>query len=281
MKKLLLTFFVLFSFFTPVFRIEASTPVKILLVPGHDNEIWGAQYGKVKEAAMNLAVAKRIYNILKKDKRFDIYITRNLEGYTKDFADYFYLYRDEISTFKENAKIEMQDKIDAGSFIEKESVPHNTASEDMAMRLYGFNKWANENKVDAVIHIHFNDYPRPDSWTIGKYAGFVIYVPEEQMVNWKESLQLALNIYVQLDKKYSTSTYEKELGGLIPDQKLIALGSNGTLFPSVRSLLIEYGYIYEKKFRNYTTRHHAYDDMAKLTATGIKNYFFSLTPPSP
>ena len=41
---------------------------------------------------------------------------------------------------------------------------------------------------------------------------------------------------MQLNKKYITSTYKKELGGLVPDQKLIALGSNGTLLPSVRSV---------------------------------------------
>lgn len=274
LDKLLVTFVFLVFFIFPQYLARANEPIKILLVPGHDNEVWGAQYGNVKEGAMNLAVASRIFKLLKKDKRFDVYITRNLEGYTKTFADYFSLYQDEILDFIEKSKKETQGKINNGEFIVKENVPHNTASEDMAMRLYGLNKWANENKMDVIIHIHFNDYPRESKWTIGKYGGFVIYIPDEQMVNWKESGQLATNIYVELDKKYSTSTYEKELGGLIPDQKLIALGSNSTLFPDVRSVLIEYGYIYEKKFRNYTTRHKAYDDMAKLTVTGISNYFF-------
>ncbi len=275
MKKLLLTIFVLASISTPLFNSEASAPVKILLVPGHDNEIWGAQYGNVKEAAMNLAVARRIYNILRNDKRFEVYITRNTEGYVKEFADYFSEKKDEIIAFKENAKKETQEKIESGDFIEKEIVDHNAATADTAVILYGINKWANENNIDGVIHIHFNDYPRKNKWTIGKYAGFVIYTPEGQMPNWFPSGQLAANIFIQLHKKYSTSTYEKELGGLIPDQKLIALGSNGTLLSSVRSVLVEYGYIYEKKFRNYTTRHKVYDDTAKLTATGIKNYFFA------
>ena len=264
----------LIVFFTFSFRVSAAIPIKILLVPGHDNEVWGAQYGNVKEAAMNLAVASRLYDILKKDKRFDVYITRDSNGYTKEFTDYFSLNQDAISTFKENAKKTTQDKITSGSFIKKISPPHNKASEDTAIRLYGFNKWANENKMDAVIHIHFNDYPRSDKWKIGKYRGFVIYIPDGQMVNWKESGQLAANIFTELHKKYSTSTYPPELGGLISDQSLIALGSNGSLLQDVRSVLIEYGYIYDKKFRNYTTRHQAYADMAKLTAAGIENYFF-------
>jgi len=70
------------------------------------------------------------------------------------------------------------------------------------------------------------------------------------------------------------STFDKEVPGVVPDQKLIALGANGTLNASIRSVLIEYGYIYEKKFRNTKTRHQAYKDMATGTATGIKKYFF-------
>jgi N-acetylmuramoyl-L-alanine amidase len=257
--------------------VFATTPIKILLVPGHDDEVWGAQYGNTKEADMTLALATRIYNILKKDKRLEVHITRDgsrSSGYTKEFEDYFAGNQDAISAFKENAKVQRQDNITNGSFIQKVNPPHHTVSEDVAIRLYGFNKWADENKMNAVIHIHFNDYPRPTKWKIGKYTGFTIYMPEGQMANWKESGQLAADIFTQLKKKYATSTYEKEKGGLIPDQTLIALGSNGTLLPSVRSVLVEYGYIYEKKFRTSKARLKAYKDMASLTSAGIKNYFF-------
>ena len=276
MKRFLFTLPIIFFviFFAPIFQVEAATPIKILLVPGHDNEVWGAQYGNMKEADMNLAVASRIYDILKKDKRFDVYITRNSAGYTKEFADYFSLHKNEILSFKENAKQQMQDKIIDGSFIQKENVIHNTVTENVSIVLYGINKWANENAIDAVIHIHFNDYPRPNKWMIGKYKGFVIYIPDGQMANWRESGQLAADIFTQLRKKYLTSTYEKELGGLIPDQKLIALGSNGTLVESVRSILIEYGYIYDKKFRTSAARTTSYKNMAQLTVVGIKNYFY-------
>ncbi|MBI2630666.1 N-acetylmuramoyl-L-alanine amidase [Candidatus Nomurabacteria bacterium] len=281
MKKLLFTIFIFTALFAPFLSARAAEPVKILLVPGHDNEIWGAQYGNVKEAAMNLAVAKRIYNILKKDKRFEVHITRDLKGYTKEFADYFSANAGEIVSFRDKAKNEWGNKVESGDIIEREAVPHNSATEDVSIILYGINKWANENKMDAVIHIHFNDYPRKDAWTIGKHTGFAVYMPDGQMPNFQKSGTFAANIAMELEKKYNTSTYEKEKGGLIADQKLIALGSNGTLLPFVRSVLMEYGYIYEKKFRNYTTRHQAYDDMAKLTAAGIKNYFFHPTPPSP
>lgn len=241
-KKLAILLFC--GFALAPFLARAENPIKILLVPGHDNEIWGAQYGNVKEAAMNLAIASRIYNILEKDERFDVHITRNLNGYTKEFADYFLAQKEVILAFEQNAKKIMQDKVESGSFIQKENVVHNKVTGSTALRLYGFNKWANDNNVDAVIHVHFNDYPRPSKWTVGKYKGFAIYMPDEQFGNAFGSEQLATNIFTQLRKKYLTSTYEKELGGLVPDQKLIALGANDTLLSNVRSVLVEYGYIY-------------------------------------
>ena len=272
-RKLLIPIF--FSFIlTPMFFVYAKEPIKILLVPGHDNEIWGAQYGNVKEADMTLALANRIYDQLKKDKRFDVYITRDKDGYTQEFQDYFTNHEAEIIAFKESAKKENRDKIVAGTFIEQESVPHVVVKPQTSIVLYGINKWANENAIDAVLHIHFDDYPRKNSWTIGKHKGFAIYMPDLQIVNGFDSGQLAANIFIQLNKKYATSSYEKELGGLIHDQKLIALGSSGTLHASVRSVLVEYSYIYEKKFRKKSTREQAYKDMAYLTVQGIKNYFF-------
>lgn len=282
MKKIL---FILISFLIPVFFIQAAKPVskpvlktlepiKILLVPGHDNEVWGTQYGNIKEANMNLVLATQMFNILKKDKRFKVYITRDSSGYTKEFSDYLSSHQTDIATFEREAKQKMEANVASGSFVARDGAPHQTVKSDIALRLYGFDKWANENDIDAVIHIHFNDYPRPTKWKIGKYKGFTIYIPDGQLSNSKTSALLGVNIFDQLYKKYQTSTYEKEFGGLIPDQKLIALGANGTLESSVRSVLIEYGYIYEKKFRNSTTRHQAYKTMADLTVKGIKKNFF-------
>lgn len=250
-------------------------PVRVLIVPGHDKEIWGAQYGNIKEADMNLVLATQIYDILKKDKRFDVYITRDQNGYTKEFADYFAKNKTDIISFKNNAKKATQIKIDNGTFLDnKNGIIHNSVNEETAIELYGINKWANENKIDAVINVHFNDYPRSNRWVIGKYKGFAIYMPDGQMANAQVSSKLAKSVFSQLSKKYITSTYKQEKGGLVLDENLISLGASGTLNQGVNSVLIEYGYIYEKIFRNSVTRHQAYKDMASLTTKGIANYFF-------
>ena len=148
----------------------------------------------MKEATMTLALATQIYNILKKDKRFEVHITRDGTpplSYTKEFADYFTNYWSDIIAFEKNAKKLMQNDITNGSFVVEPNAPHHKVNSDVALRLYGFNKWADDNNIDAMIHIHFNDYPRPNKWTIGQYKGFAIYLPNgsfgmrEKADNWR------------------------------------------------------------------------------------------------
>lgn len=270
----LIILFISGLFILPLSRVSAIEPIKILIVPGHDSDIWGAQYGNIKEADMNFRLATELYKILNADKRFQVYMTRDTLGYTTTFSDYFSLHQAEIEKFKEDAKQKTAEKINRGELVVTDGAPHNNAPALSALLLYSFNKWAGENDIDAVIHVHFNDYPRENNWVMGIHKGFVIYTPEKQMANGEASLSLAQSIFKELKKKYITSTYPPEEGGLVEDQKLIALGTNGTLPATVRSILIEYGYIY--RFSNSIFRHKSYQDMAARTATGIKNYFFPI-----
>lgn len=265
--------------FFPIFYVSAeennilNRKIRILLVPGHDNDYPGASFGDRREADMTLDLATRIFNSLKDDNAFEVHITRDKDGYTKEFSDYFNLNVKEINSFKENAKQAMKQNVANGYFLEKKNVPHVGVNSETALHLYGINKWANENKMDAVIHIHFNDYPRSFKLFIGKYTGFAVYYPDSELLNGENSLGLASVLHKKLLKKYSPSNYKMEKGGLISDQKLIALGANNTLNKDIKSVLIEYGYIYEKKFRQTKTRENVYVDMADLTINGIKDYF--------
>lgn len=285
MKKLVLITLALFTFLT-VFYVYAAKPastsvvqlttkpIRILLVPGHDKSDWGGRYGNVKEESMNLVLATQIYNSLKQDKRFEVFITRNQSGYVKEFADYFKQNRSAILTWETKAKKVFQGEIASGTVVTNVGAPHADAILDTALMLYGFNKWANENNIDAVIHVHFDDYPMPSVWDVGQYTGLTVYIPDAQMTNAKESTILGKDILDQLLMKYHKSTFKPESAGLVPDQKLIAMGSFGTLSASVRSVLIEYGYMYEKTFRTLALRQQAYTTMSDLTVKGIKNYYF-------
>src|SRR6185436_8364106 len=125
----------------------------------------------------------------------------------------------------------------------KDGVIHNSAPPNVALRLFGINKWVNENKVDLAIHVHFNDYPRRNRSIAGEYSGFSIYVPEKQYVNSTTTLAIADSVFNRLDKYNPVSDFPKEDDGIVEEQELIAIGANDTL--SAPSMLIEYGYIYE------------------------------------
>lgn len=272
MRSLFWAFLVILSF-APVFSVQAEDrTIKILLVPGHDAKSPGAIYGNIKEKDMNLVLVNLIKYSLEKDGRFDAHITQNSTGYTKEFADFFKTQEKNIEIFMESSKANMQSHLASGSFVKKINTPHGLASEDTAFKLYGINKWANTNDVDAVIHIHFNDYKRKTKWTVGDREGFAIYVPDAQFVNGSNSKALAESIFTQLKKEYKVSNYYKEMGGVVEDQKLIAVGSNRTLISTVRSVLVEYGYIYE--FRDTEIRQKAYAKMSELTVEALQNYFF-------
>ena len=264
----------MFSFMPLLVNGQTKTePIRILIVPGHDEKVWGAQYGNLKEADMNLVLATQIYNTLKKDKRFVVYITRDNKGYKKEFADYFSSQKDNIISFKENAKKNMNTKISNGSFTQVKSTPHNAVSADTSVVLYGINKWANENNMDAVVHVHFNDVVRKTVWKQADAKGFAVYVPQEQMPNAVGSISLGKSIFDELLKKYIPSNFYLENGGFVKEQKLIALGASGTLNKDIDSVLIEYGYIY--RFGNTAFRHAFYKKVADLTAKGIVKKFTS------
>ncbi len=225
---------------------------------------------------MNLALATKIFNLLKKDPKYQVYITRDSSGYTKDFAEHFELNEEHIDSFIESSKKNILSNLGIGTFIKKANTPHAQASEAAVFKLYAINKWVNKNEIDAVIHVHFNDYRRKTKWRMGDREGFAIYVPDEQFLNSEESFKLGNNIFNELVKKYKTSNYVNELGGMVSDQRLIALGANRTLVAKARTILVEYGYIY--KFGNREKRLKDYEQMAELTVAGLNNYYKLSTP---
>ena len=129
----------------------------------------------------------------------------------------------------------------------------------------------NENNIDIVLHIHFNDYPGRKYDLPGKYSGFSIYIPEAQLPNYRISQGIAESIRKELEKIQSASNFPKEKETVVEDQQLIAVGSNASRDGA--SVLVEYGYIYEDKIYDKKTREQILVDMAYQTYLGVKNYF--------
>lgn len=275
-----------------VFFVESSKPedlkqtfaiahgprrkLHILIVPGHDSEYWGTQFQGVKEADMTLALGKELGRLLSRDSEFEVTVTRDDVGYNPTFSSYFSQRQEPILAFISEKKKIMGDLESTGAVTAKtDGVFHNKAPSPVVVRLYGINKWANENQVDLVVHIHFNDYPRRKKKSPGDYSGFSIYVPEHQYSNARASKDVATIVSKQLQTYYPESNMPKEETGVVEDQDLIAIGAFNTLDPA--ALLIEYGYIYEPQFLEANIRGKIIEELATQTYIGVKNFFQSAT----
>jgi len=239
----------------------------VLIIPGHDNESWGTEYKNIYEADLTLAVAKYLTTLLRADPAFRVTTTRENGTYTATFKDYFENQEAAIKQFKKEKAVLMQAATQVG-FEERTAVIHNNVNRDVAFKLYGINKWANDHDVDLALHLHFNDYSGRRQNQVGRYSGFVIYVPERQLPNAKTSRAIAQPIFNQLNRILTVSDLPQESAGIVEDQELIALGVNTSL--DAASLLIEYGYVYELPFRDEVIRDVFFQELAYQTYLGLK-----------
>ncbi|MDD5547910.1 MAG: N-acetylmuramoyl-L-alanine amidase [Candidatus Pacebacteria bacterium] len=242
---------------------------KILIVPGHDGADYGTNFYGIKEADLNLKLATKIFQLLNKNPHFQAYISRDENGYSQFLKNYFSEQKDLIENFRQDIKALFSQGF--YNFKEKEGVPHNEVSDRIANKLYGMNKWANDNAVDLVIHVHFNDYAERRYHSSGQYTGFSIYIPEGQLPNHGASKDLAGPVFNSLKSILAVSDLDIENAGIVEDQKLIAVGANASL--SSAAMLIEYGYIYEPHFIKKQTQDSFFDEMALLTYSGLVKYF--------
>ncbi len=242
--------------------------IKILVVPGHDQEYSGTGFGGVRELDLTLETAERLASHLGRDSGLEVLVAQDKKGYAPFLVEYFEKNRDEIRRFRIGKRAVMEALTHAGIVDEESGVLHPRAPADYAARLYGINKWANENGVDIVLHIHFNDYPRRAVTRPGAYAGFAIYAPEIQYSNARASRGLASSLAKTLEAYAHISTFPLEREGIVADQDLIALGANNSL--SAAAALVEYGYIYEPQFQQPEVRPYVLEEAAFQTGRGIR-----------
>lgn len=242
--------------------------VKILIVPGHDSQNFGAYHDGTTEAEMNSRVAKELFDLLDDEDGVDVKLLREDGNYDEQFSNFLKKNGREIYEFAQDKKIQMADLISSGEVERVVDIHHNTAKPEVVNLLYGVNKFANDYDFDIVLHLHFNDYPGRGSG-VGKHNGFSIYVPEEQFSNAQASLDLARNIQNHLGISFPESSNQKEKG-IVPDQDLIAIGANNTV--EGISLLLEYGYIYEPQFHYENISDVVFKELAYQTYAGVMSF---------
>ena len=246
--------------------------VSILLVPGHDKISSGAVFSTVSEVDANLTMARYLYERFAADDQFIATTTKDLT--TGEYLSPFVIdeaTRVRINTWRDTLKSIFSFRQMQGLLTRSVVVQHNNANERTSTILYRVNEWANENDIDIVLHIHFNDYASRKGTRVGKYSGFSIYVPDTILPNARASTALAESVYARLSQRFPASDLPKEDMGIIPDQELIAVGSHASRRKV--SLLIEYGYIYERQFKNEAVREAVLRELAYQTYLGVKDFF--------
>lgn len=251
---------------------NAPEKVRVLIVPGHQPETGGTEFGAVYERDIVVDIADALATFLKENSYYDVMVSRTKTAWHPTLQTYFDTHALDIQTFKQSQSLQMQNYLADGSILpEADQVYHNAVSSKAALQLYGINKWTSDNGYDMTLHLHINDYAGRRANVVGKYDGFTIYVPNYQYSNAAASYAVSAAIAARLNAYHATSTLPKEDAGIVSDQELIAIGSNNTA--DTAALLIEYGYIYEPQFREPSVRTVAIRDYAYQTYLGLQDFF--------
>lgn len=247
--------------------------VRILIVPGHEPKVGGTEFRGVKERDVVLSVARELKTLIASDPHFEVYEARTKDGWNLILAAYFETQKDNVRAFVAQQNTEMKQLQKDGKVTREDAVEHPTAASEAVYHLYAINTWANENGIDIVLHLHFNDYPRARISEAGKYNGVAIFVPYPYYSNSKASTEIAQHVFKRLTRWYPASNMPLEAEGVVYDHDLIAIGSNNTL--DAASLLLEYAYIYEPHIIDSTIRPTAAKDLALQTYRGLEDFFLA------
>lgn len=248
--------------------------VRILIVPGHEPDFGGAEYQGIYEREITVETANQLAAYLRQNPRFDVIVARSNTAWNDQLQSYFDKKWDDIENFVSSRKEAFAKLIKRGKATQRsddDQVAHAAAPDEVALRLYGIGKWANENDVDLVVHLHINDAPDHGPNGPGANSGYAVYVPDSQYGNAATSYLVGEAIAARLSTMNATSTLPVENKGVVEDQELIALGAYDTL--SMPSVLLEYAYITEPKFSQPEMRQAITKDYAYETYLGIQDFF--------
>jgi hypothetical protein len=198
-------------------------------------------------------------------------VARSQTDWDPVLKQYFTEHQKDIEQYRKTQQAEMRSHLAEGHITRPvDQIYHVTASNEGSLQLYGINAWANETKVDIVLHLHLNDTPTRKGPHDAPFQGFAIYAPDHQYSNARASRVLADAIAVRLTRYHATSTMPKERAGVVEDQELIAVGSNNSVDSA--ALLLEYGYLSEQQVSDPATRDAALKDYAYATYLGLQDF---------
>lgn len=256
--------------FSSVFSaLNHNKKIRVLIVPGHEPNAGGTNYKNIYERDLNLQLSEIIKNDLSANPNIEVFLARDNNGWNTDLQNYITASSTAIMNWVVNMKKEMLSKIKLGEIKTVDlDRKYTEANYRATLYLYGTNKWANENNIDLVLNVHFNNNKMYLGST--KYGGYCMYIPDSQYGNASSSRILANYLSNEISKIENKSNIFQEKDTIIEDQQLIAIGNYDTL--KIPSVVIEYAYIFEPMMLSSSTRNNFLKNAASSTATAIQNY---------
>lgn len=246
--------------------------VRVFVMPGHEPGYGGAEYRSIKERDMVVDIASELRRFLEDDGSYEVVMGRDANGWNPALKAYLDSNVGAIELWRADQARIMKQLVEEGAIeVVEEGVPHAAAPKEVANRLYGINKWIGENDFDLAIHVHINDYGSRRHNRPGQFSGYAIYVPESQYSNSAAARMVAESVSARLDDFLPQSNAKREVGGVVEDQELVAVGRYNTA--DVPSILVEYGYIYEPQFQEPSVRTLALREYAYQTYLGLRDFF--------
>jgi N-acetylmuramoyl-L-alanine amidase len=250
-----------------VFKEVRQEPPHILLVAGHTPESPGATFNELTEYELNYELLEEMAEQLEA-AGYQVTTTHNESGYKPEFAEYFDRNEAGILDYRDRLKAAFDAEYPQG--VVTNDTDHNYASDRGVVQLYGINLWANQEDVDAVLHIHFNDYPGRTKGSAGEHTGFSVFTPLKTNNHFIPSFELAKSLEQEMLEVSNRSTVPKESAGVL-ESELIAVGhANSTNMPA---LLLEGGFIYEEQFQDKAARLLLWEEYAEQITDAFDAYF--------
>ncbi len=229
------------------FKYTKTKKYVIVIDPGHGGKDPGAIYYGVKEKDINLAVARDLYSLLSKDKRFKVYLTRK--------GDYFVSLKErQIFT----------SKVGADLFISIHTNADPEAPYRHGSSFYILSSRGAESKLKALLKNpkerkeFLNLYPRPKNFLV------------------KSTLK-AMFLYTRLEGKNFAEILRhywcKKLNKTIPCGKIYKRSFAVLKVPGVPTVLVEMGFMTNRK-ELYRLKSKTYQrEIAYIIYKAILDYF--------
>ncbi|MBU6370979.1 MAG: N-acetylmuramoyl-L-alanine amidase [Patescibacteria group bacterium] len=254
-------------------QVEATPSaqkISVFIVPGHEPDNGGTNYKNLYERNLVVPIADDLQNLLDANGRYAATVARDANAWAPTLAAYFQNDWNAIVAWEQAAKAAFMRTTPQNVNASGEN--HNNAAVDDALRLYGMTKWADENNIDLMVHVHLNNYPEAMAkGIVGKYSGFVVYMPASNLKNSAAAKPIAQAVFDRLSLYNPVSNLPVESAGLEEDSQLIAMGAYDTA--DMPSILVEYEYIYEPQIVNPATRAIAFKDFAYQTYLGLEDFY--------